>query len=69
LCEKKEKINKTFIFVTSITGPATKEKENPAFVLCGTDWEEPAEKVEELISATGVTDPIGLDPDVSMLLN
>ena len=43
-----------------------KHKNNPNFVLYGIDREEPVEKVEELIKKTGVTYPIGLDPDASI---
>lgn len=43
-----------------------RHKDHPAFALYGIDREEPVEKVEELISATGVTYPIGLDPDASI---
>ncbi len=43
-----------------------RHKDDPSFALYGIDREEPVEKVEELISATGVTYPIGLDPDASI---
>ena len=43
-----------------------RHKHNPSFALYGIDREEPVEKVKELISATGVTYPIGLDPDASI---
>ncbi len=43
-----------------------KHKNDPNFVLVGIDREEPAEKIEELIKATGVTYSIGLDPDASI---
>jgi peroxiredoxin len=43
-----------------------KHKNNPNFVLYGIDREEPAEKIEELIEKTGVTYPIGLDPDAGI---
>ncbi len=43
-----------------------KHKDNPNFVLWGIDREEPASKIEELAKATGVTYPIGLDPDASI---
>lgn len=39
-----------------------RHKDNPEFVLYGIDREEPVEKIKELIEATGVTYPIGLDP-------
>lgn len=40
-----------------------KHKDNPNFVLCGIDREEPAEKIAVLREATDVTYPIGMDPD------
>ena len=43
-----------------------KHRTNPDFVLYGVDREEPIEKVEELIQKTGVTYPIGLDPDAGI---
>lgn len=43
-----------------------KHKNNPAFALYGIDREEPVEKVKELIEKTGVTYPIGLDPDAGI---
>lgn len=43
-----------------------KHQDNPNFVLYGIDREEPVEKVEELIKKTGVTYPIGLDPDAGI---
>ena len=43
-----------------------RHKDDPSFALYGIDREEPVEKVEELISATGVTYPIGLDRDASI---
>ncbi|NLZ95180.1 MAG: TlpA family protein disulfide reductase [Bacteroidales bacterium] len=43
-----------------------KYKNNPAFALYGIDREEPVEKVNELIEKTGVTYPIGLDPDAGI---
>lgn len=43
-----------------------KHRNNPDFVLYGVDREEPIEKVEELIQKTGVTYPIGLDPDAEI---
>lgn len=43
-----------------------KHQNNPNFVLYGIDREEPVEKVEELIKKTGVTYPIGLDPDAGI---
>ena len=35
-------------------------------MLYGTDREEPVEKIVELIEKTGVTYPIGLDPDAGI---
>lgn len=43
-----------------------KHKSNPNFALYGIDREEPVEKIEELIKKTGVTYPIGLDPDAGI---
>ncbi len=43
-----------------------RHKDNPEFVLYGIDREEPVEKIEELINATKVTYPIGLDPDAGI---
>ncbi|HOO94267.1 MAG TPA: TlpA disulfide reductase family protein [Proteiniphilum sp.] len=43
-----------------------RHKHNPSFALYGIDREEPVEKVKELVNATGVTYPIGLDPDASI---
>ena len=43
-----------------------KHKNNPNFALYGIDREEPVEKIEELIEKTGVTYPIGLDPDAGI---
>lgn len=43
-----------------------KHKDNPRFVLYGIDREEPAEKIELLREATGVTYPIGMDTDASI---
>ena len=43
-----------------------KHRSNPNFVLYGIDREEPVEKIEELIEKTGVTYPIGLDPDAGI---
>jgi len=43
-----------------------KHRNNPDFVLYGIDREEPVEKINELIQKTGVTYPIGLDPDASI---
>jgi len=40
-----------------------KHKTNPEFALFGIDRDEPAEKVAEMRKATGVTYPIGLDPN------
>lgn len=41
-------------------------KDNPEFALYGIDREEPVEKIQELIKATGVTYPIGMDPDAGI---
>lgn len=43
-----------------------KHRNNPNFVLYGIDREEPVEKIVELIEKTGVTYPIGLDPDAGI---
>ncbi len=43
-----------------------KHQNNPNFVLYGIDREEPIDKIEELIKKTGVTYPIGLDPDAGI---
>lgn len=43
-----------------------KHQNNPNFALYGIDREEPVEKIEALINATGVTYPIGLDPDAGI---
>ncbi|MGI6047841.1 MAG: TlpA family protein disulfide reductase [Petrimonas sp.] len=43
-----------------------KHKDNPQFALYGIDREEPAEKIQVLRDATGVTYPIGMDPDASI---
>lgn len=43
-----------------------RHKDNPEFALFGIDREEPVEKINELIKATGVTYPIGLDPDAGI---
>ena len=43
-----------------------KHQNNPNFALYGIDREEPVEKIEELIEKTGVTYPIGLDPDAGI---
>lgn len=43
-----------------------KHKNNPQFALYGIDREEPAEKIEMLRKATGVTYPIGMDSDASI---
>lgn len=40
-----------------------KHKENPEFALFGVDRDEPAETVLKFSQATGVTYPIGLDPN------
>ena len=44
----------------------TKHQNNPNFALYGIDREEPVEKVNELIEKTGVTYPIGLDPEAKI---
>ena len=43
-----------------------KHKDNPEFALYGIAREEPVEKIEEMIKATGVTYPIGLDPQADI---
>jgi peroxiredoxin len=43
-----------------------RHKNNPEFALFGIDREEPVEKIEELIKATKVTYPIGLDPEADI---
>lgn len=43
-----------------------KHRNNPDFALYGIDREEPVEKIEELIEKTGVTYPIGLDPNAEI---
>lgn len=43
-----------------------KHQSNPNFALYGIDREEPIEKVNELIEKTGVTYPIGLDPEAGI---
>lgn len=43
-----------------------RHKDNPEFLLYGVDREEPIEKINEMIKATKVTYPIGLDPDASI---
>ncbi len=43
-----------------------KHKDNPEFALYAIDREEPVEKIEEMIEATGVTYPIGLDPEADI---
>ena len=43
-----------------------KHRDNPEFALYGIDREEPVEKVNELIEKTGVSYPIGLDPDAGI---
>lgn len=40
-----------------------KHKSNPEFAIFGIDRDEPAEKIAEMRKATGVTYPIGLDPN------
>lgn len=39
-----------------------KHKANPNFALIGIDRDEPREKIEALVKATGITYPIGFDP-------
>lgn len=43
-----------------------RHKDNPEFALYGIDREEPVEKIQEMIEATGVTYPIGLDPNAGI---
>ena len=43
-----------------------KHKENPNFALYGIDRDEPAETVIEFAKKTGVTYPIGLDPNADI---
>lgn len=43
-----------------------KHKNNPGFALFGIAREEPVEKITVMREATGVTYPIGLDPDASI---
>lgn len=43
-----------------------KNKENPAFVLWGIDRDEPKETVAKFVESTGVTYPIGLDPNADI---
>lgn len=43
-----------------------KHKDNQRFALYGIDREEPAEKIQVLRDATGVTYPIGMDPDAGI---
>lgn len=43
-----------------------KHKENPKFYLFGIDRDEPLDKVEEFVKQTGVTYPLGLDPDANI---
>lgn len=43
-----------------------KHKNNPDFALYGIDREEPAETVIKFAKATGVTYPIGLDPNADI---
>ena len=43
-----------------------KHQNNPDFALYGIDRDEPIEKVNELIEKTGVTYPIGLDPEAGI---
>src|SRR5690554_3242407 len=43
-----------------------RHKDNPEFALYGIDREEPVVKIEEMIAATGVTYPIGMDPNADI---
>ena len=43
-----------------------RHKDNPGFALYGIDREEPVEKIQEMVKATGVTYPIGMDPDAGI---
>jgi peroxiredoxin len=43
-----------------------RHKNNPDFVLYGIDREEPVEKIQQLIEATKVTYPIGMDHDAGI---
>lgn len=43
-----------------------RHKDNPQFALYGIDRDEPVEKIREMVEATGVTYPIGLDPDADI---
>ncbi len=43
-----------------------KHKNNPDFALFGIDRDEPAETVRNFIKKTGVTYPIGLDPEAEI---
>ena len=43
-----------------------KHKDNPNFALLGIDRDEPAETVLNFIKTTGVTYPIGLDPNADI---
>ncbi|MDD4778319.1 MAG: TlpA disulfide reductase family protein [Fermentimonas sp.] len=43
-----------------------RHKDNPEFALFGIDRGEPVEKIEELIKATKLTYPIGLDPEADI---
>ena len=43
-----------------------KHKDNPQFALYGIDREEPAEKIQVLREATGVTYLVGMDPDAGI---
>lgn len=40
-----------------------KHKDNPRFALLGIDRDEPLEKINQLRKATGVTYPLGFDPE------
>jgi peroxiredoxin len=43
-----------------------RHKDDPEFVLYGIDREEPVEKIQQLIEATKVTYPIGMDHDADI---
>jgi peroxiredoxin len=43
-----------------------RHKDNPEFALYGVDREEPVEKIQQLIEATKVTYPIGMDHDAGI---
>ena len=43
-----------------------RHKDHPEFALYGVDRDEPVDKIEEMIEATGVTYPIGMDPNADI---